>query len=230
MQEKTGKSPLQLLAQTCSQIGADPGSNKLLAEKSGNGTANLNSKDSLSSNRGSTSPSTKTGHTNNTSATGNSAHGGSSSFKTKGNHSPALIVSEQPANATINILRMTCTAKMKEHILLKKSINIHIWSIVGLRILWCSVSHVHGIFVCYVKYGSSLKMIFDADFQCRLNYLHNCSSEIFQFFLKPLSARTHRYICFHFSYGFSIVMAVSNFFKLFIWGWTNNSFVFFKCT
>ncbi|CAB4055861.1 unnamed protein product [Lepeophtheirus salmonis] len=34
--EKTGKSPLQLLAQTCSQIGADPMSNKLLNEKNNN--------------------------------------------------------------------------------------------------------------------------------------------------------------------------------------------------
>lgn len=33
--DKSGKSPLQLLAQTCSQIGADTGSNKLLQEKSG---------------------------------------------------------------------------------------------------------------------------------------------------------------------------------------------------
>merc|ERR1719322_1513069 len=33
--DKSGKSPLQLLAQTCSQIGADTGSNKLLSEKSG---------------------------------------------------------------------------------------------------------------------------------------------------------------------------------------------------
>eukprot|EP00096_Caligus_rogercresseyi_P006814 TRINITY_DN2369_c0_g1_i1.p1 TRINITY_DN2369_c0_g1~~TRINITY_DN2369_c0_g1_i1.p1 ORF type:complete len:443 (+),score=149.67 TRINITY_DN2369_c0_g1_i1:173-1501(+) len=34
--EKTGKSPLQLLAQTCSQIGADPVGNKLLNEKNNN--------------------------------------------------------------------------------------------------------------------------------------------------------------------------------------------------
>ena len=33
LQDKNGKSPLQMLAQTCSQIGADSGSNKLLAEK-----------------------------------------------------------------------------------------------------------------------------------------------------------------------------------------------------
>ncbi len=32
LQEKSGKSPLQLLAQTCSQIGADPGSNKISLE------------------------------------------------------------------------------------------------------------------------------------------------------------------------------------------------------
>lgn len=34
--DKSGKSPLQLLAQTCSQIGADIGGNKLLQEKSNN--------------------------------------------------------------------------------------------------------------------------------------------------------------------------------------------------
>ena len=41
-QEKTGKSPLQLLAQTCSQIGADPGSNKSNSS-SGNGNSSSNS-------------------------------------------------------------------------------------------------------------------------------------------------------------------------------------------
>merc|ERR1711936_1265853 len=40
--EKTGKSPLQLLAQTCSQIGADPGSNK--NSSSGNGNNSLENK------------------------------------------------------------------------------------------------------------------------------------------------------------------------------------------
>lgn len=40
--EKTGKSPLQLLAQTCSQIGADPGSNKSNSS-SGNGNSSSNS-------------------------------------------------------------------------------------------------------------------------------------------------------------------------------------------
>ena len=44
-QEKTGKSPLQLLAQTCSQIGADPGSNKSNSSgsSSGNGNSSNNS-------------------------------------------------------------------------------------------------------------------------------------------------------------------------------------------
>jgi len=43
--EKTGKSPLQLLAQTCSQIGADPGSNKSNSSgsNSGNGNSSNNS-------------------------------------------------------------------------------------------------------------------------------------------------------------------------------------------
>merc|ERR1712012_1059168 len=37
--DKNGKSPLQMLAQTCSQIGADsPGSSKLLAEKMNGGS------------------------------------------------------------------------------------------------------------------------------------------------------------------------------------------------
>merc|ERR1719323_1271630 len=34
--EKNGKSPLQLLAQTCSQIGADPGNTKLSLDKNNN--------------------------------------------------------------------------------------------------------------------------------------------------------------------------------------------------
>ena len=98
-QEKTGKSPLQLLAQTCSQIGADQGSNKLLAEKSGSSSANLTSKDSISSHRGSTSPSSKTVNNNN-SATERGSLGSSGSFKTKGSNSPALIVSDQPTRHT----------------------------------------------------------------------------------------------------------------------------------
>ena len=98
-QEKTGKSPLQLLAQTCSQIGADQGSNKLLAEKSGSGSANLTSKDSISSNRGSTSPSSKSVNNNNSTAE-RSSLGSSSSYKAKGSNSPALIVSDQPTRHT----------------------------------------------------------------------------------------------------------------------------------
>merc|ERR1712226_628787 len=97
--EKTGKSPLQLLAQTCSQIGADQGSNKLLAEKSGSGSANLTSKDSISSNRGSTSPGSKSVNNNN-SATERGSLGSSNSFKAKGSTSPALIVSDQPTRHT----------------------------------------------------------------------------------------------------------------------------------
>merc|ERR1712141_593413 len=97
--EKTGKSPLQLLAQTCSQIGADQGSNKLLAEKSGSGSVNHTSKDSISSNRGSTSPSCKSVNNNNTAAERNSL-GSSSSYKAKGSNSPALIVSDQPTRHT----------------------------------------------------------------------------------------------------------------------------------
>jgi len=97
--EKTGKSPLQLLAQTCSQIGADQGSNKLLAEKSGSSSANLNSKDSILSNRGSTSPNSK-GVNNNNSAAERGSPGSSSSFNAKGSTSPALIVSDQPTRHT----------------------------------------------------------------------------------------------------------------------------------
>jgi len=97
--EKTGKSPLQLLAQTCSQIGADQGSNKLLAEKSGSGSVNHTSKDSISSNRGSTSPSCKSVNNNNTAGERNSL-GSSSSYKAKGSNSPALIVSDQPTRHT----------------------------------------------------------------------------------------------------------------------------------
>jgi len=41
LQEKSGKSPLQLLAQTCSQIGADTGSSKLLAERSNGNSAEV---------------------------------------------------------------------------------------------------------------------------------------------------------------------------------------------
>ena len=96
-QEKTGKSPLQLLAQTCSQIGADQGSNKILAEKSGSGSSNLNSKDTLSSNRGSTSPNSKSGNTNSSNVERSSL---GSSFKAKGSNSPALIVSDQPTRHT----------------------------------------------------------------------------------------------------------------------------------
>jgi len=45
--EKNGKSPLQLLAQTCSQIGADPGNTKLSLDK--NNTKDNNNKKSSSS-------------------------------------------------------------------------------------------------------------------------------------------------------------------------------------
>ena len=101
-QEKTGKSPLQLLAQTCSQIGADSGSNKLLAEKSAGGSSsNPNSKGDSSSNRGSVSPNHKSsgGITNNATATG-SIHGTHYKSRGGGANSPALIVSDQPHNAT----------------------------------------------------------------------------------------------------------------------------------
>merc|ERR1711899_120356 len=51
--EKTGKSPLQLLAQTCSQIGADPGSNKNSSSGNGNGSNSLENKTKEKSKAGS---------------------------------------------------------------------------------------------------------------------------------------------------------------------------------
>jgi len=51
--EKTGKSPLQLLAQTCSQIGADPGSNKNSSSGNGNGNNSQENKTKEKSKAGS---------------------------------------------------------------------------------------------------------------------------------------------------------------------------------
>lgn len=63
LQDKSGKSPLQLLAQTCSQIGADPGNNKMLQEKSSGSSSSSGSANSGggSSNKDDTKPSSRSG-------------------------------------------------------------------------------------------------------------------------------------------------------------------------
>ena len=77
-QDKTGKSPLQLLAQTCSQIGADTSSNKLLGEKQNGGNSSNGQNGTINSSNGSS----------------NAGDGGGNGSKGKNSRSPALIVTD----------------------------------------------------------------------------------------------------------------------------------------
>ncbi len=86
-QDKTGKSPLQLLAQTCSQIGADTGNSKLLSDRQ---TSSSNTKDNNNSING-----TKGGNSSNNNNKGDNRSNTNS-------RSPALNVSDSASPTLIS--------------------------------------------------------------------------------------------------------------------------------